>query len=122
MNSLTLLERYFERYPEDADKVIISVKGGRNPEIGRIDGSPENTARSIDSCIAQLKGRKKLDMFEFARLDRRHSFADTFGFIEREYIKKGKIGGISLSEPTAQDIHEIVQYTTIQAVEVELSM
>lgn len=30
-NSLVLLERYLEKYPEDADKIVLSIKGGASP-------------------------------------------------------------------------------------------
>ncbi|KAI2643555.1 putative aldo/keto reductase [Xylaria nigripes] len=121
-NSLVLLEQYFEKYPQDADKVILSIKGGNNPDTRGPDGSPENTRRSIDSCIAQLKGRKKIDMFEFARRDPKVPLEVTFGVINKEYVETGKIGGISLSEVRAETIHEAVKYTKVVAVEVELSL
>ncbi|KAI1375682.1 putative aldo/keto reductase [Hypoxylon crocopeplum] len=121
-NSLVLLERYFEKYPEDADKVVLSIKGGVNAHGGGPDGSPEGTRRSIDNCIAQLKGRKKIDMFEFARRDQNVPMKTTFEVIEKEYIQTGKIGGISLSEVRAETIHEAAKITKIVAVEVELSL
>ncbi|KAI0811863.1 voltage-gated shaker-like K+ channel, subunit [Xylaria sp. FL0064] len=121
-NSLVLLERYFEKYPEDAEKVVISIKGGVNPETYKIDASPENTRRSLDTCIAQLKGRKKLDLFEFGRRDPNVPMADTFKLIQDEYINTGKLGGIMLSEVRAETIHEAVKYTRVAAVEVEVSL
>lgn len=121
-NSLVLLEKYFEKYPEDADKVFISIKGGVNPATHKVDGSPENTRRSLDNSIAQLKGRKKIDLFEFGRRDPEVPMSVTFGVIEKEYIQTGKLGGISLSEVSAETIHEAVKYAKIAAVEVELSM
>ncbi|KAJ8127755.1 hypothetical protein O1611_g5878 [Lasiodiplodia mahajangana] len=121
-NSLVLLERYFEKYPEDADKIVLSIKGGNSPVTQRTDGSPENTRRTLDDCIAQLKGRKKIDMFEFARRDPNVPLEVTFGVIEKEYIQTGKIGGISLSEVRAETIHEAVKYTKVLGVEVELSL
>ncbi|KAI0408522.1 voltage-gated shaker-like K+ channel, subunit [Xylaria palmicola] len=121
-NSLVLLERYFEKYPEDAEKVVISIKGGINPKTHRTDGSPENTRRSLNNCIAQLKGRKKLDLFEFARRDPNVPMEETFKLIQKEYIDTGKLGGISLSEVRAETIHEAVKHAKIAAVEVELSL
>ncbi|KAI1291348.1 voltage-gated shaker-like K+ channel, subunit [Xylaria venustula] len=121
-NSLVLLERYFEKYPEDADKVVLSIKGGVNPATHRIDASPENTRRSLDTCIAQLKGRKKLDLFEFGRRDQNVPLEETFKLIQEEYINTGKLGGISLSEVRAETIHEAVKYIKVAAVEVELSL
>ncbi|KAL4936901.1 hypothetical protein BDV06DRAFT_227455 [Aspergillus oleicola] len=121
-NSLVLLERYFAKYPEDADKVVLSIKGGVNPETHQLDASPENTRRTLDDCIAQLKGRKKIDMFEFGRRDPNVPLEVTFGVIDKEYVQTGKIGGIALSEVRAESIYEAVKYTKIVAVEAELSM
>ncbi|KAI2616466.1 putative aldo/keto reductase [Hypoxylon sp. NC1633] len=120
-NSLVLLERYFAKYPEDADKVVLSIKGGMTADF-RTDGSPENTRRSLDTCISQLKGRKKIDIFEFARRDPNVPLKTTFEVIEKEYIQTGKVGGISLSEVRAETIHEAVKLTKVVAVEVELSL
>ncbi|OTB16003.1 hypothetical protein K445DRAFT_317634 [Daldinia sp. EC12] len=123
-NSLVLLERYFAKYPEDADKVVLSIKGGVEISVHshEPDGSPEGTRRSIDNCLRQLKGRKKIDIFEFGRRDPRVPMSVTFGVIENEYVKTGKIGGISLSEVRAETIHEAVKITKIVGVEVELSL
>ncbi|KAI1142188.1 Aldo/keto reductase [Hypoxylon sp. FL0543] len=121
-NSLVLLERYLEKYPEDADKFVLSIKGGVNPKTQKIDGSPENTRRTLDDSIAQLKGRKKIDLFEFARRDQNVPMEVTFGIMQKEYVDTGKIGGISLSEVRAETIHEAVKHIKVLAVEVELSL
>lgn len=63
---MTLLEKYFTKYPEDADKVVLSIKGAAGPNLGP-DGSPENVRRSVDTCLKLLNGKKKLDIFECAR-------------------------------------------------------
>ncbi|KAJ8121826.1 hypothetical protein ONZ43_g1821 [Nemania bipapillata] len=120
-NTLTLLTRYFEKYPEDADKVVLSIKGGMRLEDLSADGSPEGTRRSVDSCLRQLKG-KKLDIFEFARRDQNVDMKVTFDTIQKEYIDTGKVGGISLSEVRAETIHEAVKVAKIVACEVELSL
>ncbi|KAI1073504.1 putative aldo/keto reductase [Whalleya microplaca] len=121
-NSLVLLERYFARYPDDADRVVVSIKGGVSFETLLPDGSPEGTRRSLDNCLRLLKGRKKLDIFEFARRDQSVSMKSTFEVIENEYVKTGKLGGISLSEVRAETIHEAAKITKVVAVEVELSL
>ncbi|KAI0888607.1 putative aldo/keto reductase [Annulohypoxylon maeteangense] len=121
-NSLVLLEKYLEKYPEDADKFVLSIKGGATKDGGALDGSPENTRRSLDDSIAQLKGRKKIDMFEFARRDPKWPLETTFGIIQKEYVETGKIGGISLSEVRAETIHEAVKIVKVVAVEAELSL
>lgn len=85
-NSLVLLQGYFDKNPEDADKVVISIKGGANPVTHMPDASPENTRRSLDKCISQLRERKKIDIFEFGRRDPAVPLGETFKLIEREYI------------------------------------
>ena len=119
-NSLTLLKKYFEKYPEDADKVVLSIKGGLKDMTP--DGSPENIRRSIDQCIKDIGGTKKIDIFECARVDPNTPLEITLKVIEEEYVKTGKIGGISLSEVRAATIHKAVKITKIVAVEVELSL
>lgn len=120
-NSLVLLERYFEKYPEDADKIVLSVKGASGTDGRGPDGSAAGVRRSIDAVIKQLNGRKKLDIFECARRDQKASMAETFGEMQK-YIDEGKLGGISLSEVRAETIHEAVKITKVVAVEVELSL
>ncbi|KAI1106968.1 Aldo/keto reductase [Jackrogersella minutella] len=121
-NSLVLLERYLEKYPEDADKFVLTIKGGASVGGREVDGSPENTRRSLDACIAGLNGRKKIDMFEFARRDPKVPMEVTFGVMQKEYVDTGKIGGISLSEVRAETIHEAVKHIKVVAVEAELSL
>ncbi|TDZ30513.1 Pyridoxal reductase [Colletotrichum spinosum] len=120
-NSMTLLERYFAKYPEDADKVVLSFKGAADVETIHPDNSPDGVRRSLDNIIAQLKGRKKVDLFECARRDGT-PFDVTFGVIQKEYIDTGKVGGICLSEVSAASIHDAVKHAKIAGVEVELSL
>ena len=119
-NSLVLLERYFAKYPEDADKVLISIKGGNNAE-GRPDGSAAFIRENINTVLGQLNGRAKLGLFECARRDPNASMAETFGAMQ-EFVDRGQLGGISLSEVAAPTIHEAVKVAKIAAVEVELSL
>lgn len=119
-NSMHLLERYFAKYPEDAEKVVLSVKGAYGGHS--IDASPEGIRRSIDNCINILKGRKKIDIFECARRDPNTPLEVTFGVMDKEYVQTGKIGGIGLSEVKASTIHEAVKITKIAAIEIELSL
>ncbi|CRJ86082.1 hypothetical protein BN1723_000068 [Verticillium longisporum] len=120
-NSLTLLNRYFEKYPEDADKVVLSIKGCFSMKSGP-DGSPKGVRRSLDNSIALLGPRKKIDIFECARCDPNTPLEVTLGVLDKEYVQTGKIGGISLSEVSATTIQEAVKITKIVGVEVELSL
>ena len=116
-NSLHLLNEYFTKYPQDAKKVVISIKGGPL----KPDGGPENTQRSIEECLKVLDGKKKLDLWEHARVD-----PDTqIEIAMREaakYVSEGKLGGICLSECSADTIRRAARETKIAGVEVEFSL
>ncbi|KAL6715267.1 hypothetical protein ACLMJK_007531 [Lecanora helva] len=120
-NSLQLLNRYFTKYPEDADKVVLSIKGGVKPGAAVPDGSEKNIRRSIDECLRVLDGKKFLDIFEPARQDPNVPLKETMNTMA-QYVKEGKIGGIGLSEVQADRIREAVAIHPIAAVEVELSI
>lgn len=120
-NSLTLLERYFAVYPEDADKVILMVKGAVGLDAHHPSGEPSEIRRSIDNSLKILNGRKKIDIFEPARRDKKVPLEITFGAIN-EYVEKGLVGGIGLSEVAAATIHEAAKITKILTVENELSL
>jgi pyridoxine 4-dehydrogenase len=120
-NSLHLLNEYFTKYPEDAEKVVLSIKGGLVPGQLKPDGSEAGVKRSIDECLKVLDGKKFLDLFECARVDLNVPIEDTIGYIA-EYVKAGKLGGISLSEVSAKSIRRAHAVHPISAVEVEFSL
>jgi pyridoxine 4-dehydrogenase len=121
-NSQTLLAKYFRQYPEDADKIVLSVKGAFSFTTMSPDGSPEGIKRSIDKILADLDGTHKIDIFECARVDTKVPLETTLKFLEEEYVSKGLIGGIALSEVTAETIRRAATCTKIVAVEVEVSL
>ncbi|KAI9814394.1 MAG: Pyridoxine 4-dehydrogenase [Pycnora praestabilis] len=118
-NSLQLLNKYFTEYPEDAEKVVISIKGGLHNM--HPDGSEKNVRRSVDECLKQLDGKKYLDIFECARVDPNTPIETTIGVLAT-YVKEGKLGGISLSEVKADTIRRAHKVHPIVAVEIELSL
>jgi pyridoxine 4-dehydrogenase len=123
-NSLHLLNEYFTKYPEDSDKVVISIKGGYTPGGilgGQVDGSPTNIKRSIDECLKVLDGKKFLDVFECARVDPKTPIEETMDAINK-YIEAGKLGGVALSEVSAQTIRRAAKVANIVVVEVEVSL
>ena len=120
-NSLHLLNRYFTKYPEDADKVVISIKGSVSHTKKGPDNSKENIQRSIDECVKVLDGKKFLDLFEPARQDPNVPLEETMNAMAK-YIKEGKLGGISLSEVTEDQIRNAAKLHKISAVEVEMSL
>ena len=120
-NSLTLLQEYFSKYPEDAEKIVLSIKGGMLPNEHKFDGREENVRRSVDTSNRLLKGTKTVDIFECARVDPGTPIEDTIKVLA-EMVKEGKIKGIGLSEVSAQSIRRAHKVHPITAVEVELSL
>jgi pyridoxine 4-dehydrogenase len=101
-NSLHLVAAYFTKYPEDADKVVLSIKSGFKTGF-EIDGSPEYVRNRVNNANKILAGTKKIDIFEYARVPT-------------------NVGGIGISEVTAATIKKSAAVTKIDAVEVELSL
>lgn len=120
-SSLQLLDAYFTQYPEDADKVVLSIKGAYNSAKHAIDGSKENVTNDINDTLAKLKGKKFLDIYEAARVDPKVPIEETVEAIAA-FVKAGKIGGISLSECGAETIRRASKVHKISAVEVEFSL
>jgi pyridoxine 4-dehydrogenase len=61
--NLELVARFFEKYPEYADRAFLSVKGGMVPGGLVPDGSRESLRRSVDTILKVLRGTKRLDLF-----------------------------------------------------------
>lgn len=119
-NSLTLLNKYYTLYPEDADKVVLNIKGATRPGL-QPDGSPEYVRASVENCLRMLGERGRIDMFECARRDPKVPLEKTLRALT-ELVDEGKIGGVALSEVSANTIREAAKITKIVAVEVELSL
>jgi pyridoxine 4-dehydrogenase len=68
---------YFQKYPEDADKVVLCVKGAFGLQTGPI-GSPEGIRAAVEEAIQVLGGTKKIDVFEMARSVQFHSEDATY--------------------------------------------
>jgi pyridoxine 4-dehydrogenase len=119
---MTVLKAYFTKYPEDADRVTLMIKGATDLVTLHSDGSPESIRRSADNILAQLDGKKKLDVFVYNRRDPKVPLATTLKVLKEEYVDTGKIGGIAISECSAETIREAAKITKIEAAEVELSM
>lgn len=120
-NSLQLLNAYFTENPDDADKVVLSIKGGFDMAKHAPDGSAEGIKKSVDNCLRILDGKKFLDLFECARVDPNVPIEETIRALA-DYVKAGKIGGISLSEVGPKTIRRAAAAHKIEAVEVEFSM
>ncbi|KAL5375206.1 hypothetical protein DPSP01_011410 [Paraphaeosphaeria sporulosa] len=119
-NSLILLEKYFTKHPEDANKVVLSIKGASGAGTSP-NGTPEGVRKALNAAIAQLKGHNKIDLLKPGRIDPNTPLDVTFKVYE-EYVQSGKIGGVRLLEVKATTIKAISKITQITYVKVELSL
>ncbi|KAF5969392.1 aldo keto reductase [Fusarium coicis] len=120
-NSLALMRRYLERYPEDADRIVLTIKGGLGPNYVPL-GTKENIRRSIDDCLKTLGPVGRIASFEIGRKDPNVDYEeDTLAAIN-DYVKDGKIGGISCSELNANTLRSAAKKFKITALEIELSL
>ena len=119
-NSLTLLRKYYDKYPEDADKVVLNIKGGLGPRM-KTNSSPDFLRESISKSLKTLGPKGRIDMFECGRRDRDTPLEQTLAALA-DLVQDGKIGGVALCEVNANTIREAAKITKIVAVEVELSL
>lgn len=120
-NSLHLLNAYFTKYPEDADHVIVSIKGAWDSTAFTPYCTPEGLMSSVETCLRILDGKKKLDIFEPARLDKNipiEAVVEVLGAI----AQSGDIGSVGLTEVNYETIKRANVVYPIAAVEIELSL
>jgi pyridoxine 4-dehydrogenase len=121
-NSLHLLNRYFAKYPEDADKVVLCIKSGVVSMAPiEMDCSAEGMRRMVDNCNKILDGKKEIDLFGPARVDHNvpiETIVEGLG----QLVKEGKIRGIQLCEVRADTIQRAAKAYKIDMVEAEVSL
>ena len=115
-----MLKYYFEQYPEDADKVVLSIKGAYDFKTGP-NATPEGLRASVEEAVKILGGTKTIDVFECARVDPNVPIETSVQALS-ELVKEGKIRGIGLSEVSASTIRRAHAVHPISAVEIELSL
>ncbi|EJD42968.1 aldo/keto reductase [Auricularia subglabra TFB-10046 SS5] len=118
--NLELVARFFTKYPQLADKAFISVKGGTKGRQLVIDGSEENIRRCVDEAIAALDGKKRMDLYQCARVDRAYPIEDQVKVLSA-LVKEGKFDYIGLSEVTEEDLRRAHAVHPIAAIEVQVS-
>jgi pyridoxine 4-dehydrogenase len=101
--NLELIARFFEKYPEYADRAFLSVKGGLIPGQVVPDGSRENLRRSVDTILKALRGTKRLDLFQPARRDPNYE-VEHYAEVLNEMVQEGKFDYIGLSEVRAETV------------------
>ena len=118
---MTILAKYFEKYPEDADKVVLNVKGGLGPNlIPR--GDKQGIVQSLENCLNALGPVGRINVFAAARKDPTVDYVhDTLGAIN-EYVRAGRIDGVSCSELNAKSLRDAAKTVKIDFLEIELSL
>ncbi|KAG8743114.1 hypothetical protein FRC12_015148 [Ceratobasidium sp. 428] len=120
--NLELLNRFFTKYPDYADRTFLSVKGALtlDAEGYHFDSSEAGLERSINNIIAKLGPNKKVDLFECARVDPNVPTEDVIKVLNK-YVESGKIGAIGMSECSADTLERAGKVGKIAVVEIEIS-
>jgi pyridoxine 4-dehydrogenase len=120
LGNLKIIRKYFDRYPEDADKVLLSVKGGINKEALTPDGSAKSIAKTIQNVKDILGDSKKLDMFTLARVGTVPIEESVRAIVD--HINRGDIDSYCLSETSVDTIRRAHKIRPIDAIEIEVSL
>lgn len=115
------MKYYFTKYPEDASKVVLSVKGAYDGATLTPDCSPTGIRKAVEEALRILDGTKSIDLFECARVDPNIPIEDSVRALG-ELIDEGKIGSYGLSEVSAATLKRAYAVRAPAAVEVELSL
>ena len=67
-----------------------------------------------------MRGKKKIDLFEIARVDRSRPLADTYKTLQG-LIDEGLFDHIGISEASAETVREANSIVPVAAVEIEVS-
>ncbi|KAF8498110.1 NADP-dependent oxidoreductase domain-containing protein [Russula emetica] len=119
--NLDLLARFFKKYSGYADRTFLSVKGGILPGKLAADGSRKNLRRSVDAILKALRGTKRVDLFEPARLDWDYDI-EHYGEVLNEMVREGKFDYIGLSAVGAETVRRAHKVMPVAAVEIEVSL
>ncbi|KAF8713767.1 Aldo kereductase, partial [Rhizoctonia solani] len=119
--NLELLNRFFTKYPEYAERTFLSGAAVISEHGFSQDCSPAGLERSITNTIQKLGPNKKIDLFEPARLDPNVSIEETMAELNK-HVELGNIGAIGLSECSAATLERASKVGKIAAVEIEVSL
>jgi pyridoxine 4-dehydrogenase len=118
-NSLHLLRDYFNKYPENANRVVLSIKSGLTAKK-----TPDGSAAFLRSCVSNCleilpPTLKRIDIFQCARVDPNIPIEDTMQTL-KELASEDKFGHIGLSEVGAETIRRA--YVSLRPLHILLSI
>jgi pyridoxine 4-dehydrogenase len=118
--NLKYLQQYFQKYPEQRQNVVISVKGAVNTQTFAPLVDRDGIHASIDNVLKYIPD---LEIFEPARLNPEVPLEITIAALD-EAVDLGKIKGYTLSEVNAATLAKAAKLSKhgISGVEVELSL
>jgi pyridoxine 4-dehydrogenase len=85
-----------------------------------VTSRPDNLRRSVDACLTALRGKKKIDLFQAARVDPKIPVEQTMETM-KSLVSEGKFDYIGISECSADTLKRAAKVATITAVEIEIS-
>lgn len=116
------MNRFFTAYPEDADKVVLSIKSGlADRTTFTMDCSPSGLRTFVDNALKILDGKKNIDIFGCARTDPNVPVEESMKALA-ELKQEGKIDGIQLTEVRAETIRRAASVVKVDMVEAEVSL
>ncbi|KAF8190436.1 NADP-dependent oxidoreductase domain-containing protein [Mycena galopus ATCC 62051] len=118
--NLDLLNRFFTKYPDYADRTFLSVKGamvGLVPTARAI----ENLRKSVLNIQTHLGPHKKMDLYQPARIDKTRPIEDAMRNLV-VLLKEGYFAHIGLSECSAETLRRANAVYPVTAAEIEVSL
>jgi len=118
--NLELLSRFYEAYPEYAERTVLCIKGGVKQGTIETHHSEETLRRTFDVISTALRGTKHLDVYENARIDPSRPIEETFAILKK-LKEEGKFDHLAMSECNAETLRRGNAVEPITHVEVEVS-
>ncbi len=118
---LSLLRRYFQKYPEDAAKVTLFIRGCFDLTTTAPACTRAGVRASWEECSRILSGIKSIDVFGPARMDPNVPVEETIDAL-KELRDEGKIGAVGLSEVRAETIRRASAVCPVKFAEIEFSL
>ncbi|KAK8108234.1 NADP-dependent oxidoreductase domain-containing protein [Apiospora kogelbergensis] len=112
---------FWNAYPEDAPRVVLSLKGAYDIRRQAPDCSAEGLRAAVDEALRVLDGAKTIDLFECARIDPEVPVETMVGTLV-QLMREGKIGSYGLSEVSPDTVRRAHAVHPPAAVEEELSL